>query len=49
MKININQIFTGFKNLLKDKLGKLDEHTKQIALERYKVCAGIYNENWTNM
>ena len=39
MQFNINHIISGFKNLLKDKLGNLDPQTKQIALERYKHCA----------
>ena len=34
------EIFDGFSNLLKDKLGKLDPETKKLAISRLVICNG---------
>ncbi len=34
------EIFDGFSNLLKDKLGKLDPETKKLAIARLVICNG---------
>ena len=34
------EMFSGYSNLLKDKLGKLDTETKKLAIARLVICNG---------